>query len=180
MYFYSWFWCYLVHFIHMYSFCPPPEAMAFKRSAVRSRLSPPEKFQNLRILELFLCFTLKKFEFSSGGCRGASTWPELKKSLFWPTKSLRKSLCRIQAHRRLDVKVVLGHICIHMPHKTLYCGIIHAQRLKLAHIGMAAAMECQHPYSLNRRQGHLKLIPKIGRIAALSIASSWHVTSFPQ
>ncbi len=28
--------------------------MAFKRSAVRSHLSPPEKFQNLRVLELFL------------------------------------------------------------------------------------------------------------------------------
>ena len=34
--------------------------MAFKRSAVRSRLSPPEKFQNLRILELFLLLCTEK------------------------------------------------------------------------------------------------------------------------
>ena len=38
--------------------------MAFKRSAVRSRLSPPGKFRNLRISELFciFCVTLENSE----------------------------------------------------------------------------------------------------------------------
>ena len=56
MYFYSCFLDYLDHFIQLYSFCPPLEPMAFKRSAVRSRLSPPEKFRKLRFSELFLYF----------------------------------------------------------------------------------------------------------------------------
>ncbi len=38
----------------MYSFCPPPEAMAFKRSAVRARLSPPQKLRIFQISKFLL------------------------------------------------------------------------------------------------------------------------------
>ena len=47
---------YMYRLYQLYAPCPRQKDMAFKRSAVRSRLSPPENFRNLRVSEVFLCF----------------------------------------------------------------------------------------------------------------------------
>ena len=66
------------------------------------------------------------------------------------------------------MQIHLGHAGGRMPDKTLNRGEVHPHRLKLANIGVSAAMWGQYPHAIYGRQGSLELIPEIGWIAGLS------------
>ena len=126
--------------------------MAFKRSAVRSRLSPPQNVLNsseFRAFSLFLALKSPVFTPLVAGVQhfdrnltGISFRLSSPYSLFClaDTKGLVKSLCGFLTDRTLDMKIMFCHVGVRMADHRLDRLDVHTQCLHLADVGMAAAV----------------------------------------
>ena len=131
--------------------------MAFKRSAVRSRLSPPQKLRNLWISEFFsFVLYIKKFCFSPLIFEGRNFLTQILPNLdpndnmtqwthwyrtsqryqfihfiniFTIDKCIAETCHRIFAYGFLDMQVMLRHIDIRMANDTLNGFNVHAKAL---------------------------------------------------
>ena len=132
------------------------EPMASKRSAVRSRLSPPGLF-------LFKSGVFTNFlEFSEPSQNPCPNSDKPDHNLTTITLCLLSLLCFIVTREGcteffnsgfsdgfLNMQIMLSHIDICMANDALNRLDVHAQGLHLRNISMSAAMRCQHPNALN-------------------------------
>ena len=126
--------------------------MAFKRSAVRSRLSPPQNVLNSSEFRAFSLFSALKspiftpivagVQHFDRNLTGISFRLSSPYSLFCltDTKGLVKSLCSFLADRALDMKIMFCHVGVRMANNRLDGLDIYAQCLHLADVGMATAV----------------------------------------
>ena len=132
--------------------------MAFKRSAVRSRLSPPESPEIVRFRDFLFCKNWalgvlrcfwnlpRKPHFC--GHQTPTTAPTTVSSSTSPlslfcfglvdTECIAEFLYCCLANRILDMKVMLRHIQVRMADNALDRRQVNAQRLHLAYVGMSA------------------------------------------
>ena len=146
--------------------------MAFKRSAVRSRLSPPGSPEIVRFQDFFFCkpgYFLQKSVFSEPGrytlvrvtlC--TRIVPESRRFQgvqyvqMRGFRILRKCVGKLFdcgfTNRVLDMQIVLGHVHIRVTDNALDGGKVNTQHLHLRHIGMPTAVRRQHPNPFHRFQ----------------------------
>ena len=149
--------------------------MAFKRSAVRSRLSPPGSPEIVRFQDFFFCkpgYYLQKSVFSEPGrytpvCVTLCTrivpesrrFQEVQYVQMRGFRMLRKCVGKFldcgQPYRVLHMQIVLCHIHIRVSNDTLDCRKVNTQHLHLGNVGMPPAMGCQDPYPLDGFQVEL-------------------------
>ena len=79
-------------------------------------------------------------------------------------KSLRKFCNRFLPDRLLNMQIMLCHIHICVTHNALDSRKVNTKRLHLRHIGVSAAMRCQHTNSFDVLQSSVKQITKVRRV----------------
>ena len=146
--------------------------MAFKRSAVRSRLSPPGSPEIVRFQDFFFCkpgYFLQKSVFSEPErytpvrvtlCTRivpeSRRFQEVQYVQMRGFRMLRKCVGKFfdcgQPYRVLHMQIVLGHIHIRVTDNALDRREINTQHLHLGNIGMPTTVRWQHTNPFHRFQ----------------------------
>ena len=165
--------------------------MAFKRSAVRSRLSPPKSLEIVRFRDFFFLFSAI-FQGVSGVLGTCPEHPifavlfHLQQHLQWcgtiivqcvqsvfSSEGVGELLHRSQSNRILNVQIMLSHVHICMTHDALNGSKVNTQGLHLADIGMSTGVGAEVSYPFNCFQGLLVLRTEIRRITGFPLNASF-------